>query len=53
MLRSKNGKFQFGQNVRPFGFIVIAIGGEYSSITKDFRVGSPNNINWSISYWNR
>lgn len=34
------GKVQLGQGVKATGFIVIAIGGAYASLTKDFRVGS-------------
>jgi len=40
MLNLKSGKAAIGQSVKALGFIVIALGGGYSSFTKDFRVGS-------------
>ena len=40
MIMDNKGKVQLGQGVKATGFIVIAIGGAYASLTKDFRVGS-------------
>lgn len=36
----KKGKVGFGHSVKAFGFIVIALGGGYASLTRDFRIGS-------------
>lgn len=35
----KKGKILIGQNVKAAGFVVIAIGAAYSSLTRDFRIG--------------
>lgn len=40
MLNNKKGIFPIGQTVKAVGFIVIAIGGGYASLSQDFRVGS-------------
>ena len=39
-MKNKTGKIQLGQSVKAFGFVVIALGGGYASLTKDFRIGS-------------
>ncbi len=36
---NKEGKVHLGQGVKAAGFI-IAVGGGYASLTKDFRIGS-------------
>ena len=36
----KKGKVRLGQGIKATGFIVIAMGGAYASLTKDFRIGS-------------
>jgi len=40
MKLNKIGKVPVGQTVKAIGFLVIAAGGGYSSITKDFRIGA-------------
>lgn len=40
MVKNKSGKIPVGQSVKAFGFVVIAMGGGYSALTKDFRIGS-------------
>ncbi|MBI4154722.1 hypothetical protein HY498_01410 [Candidatus Woesearchaeota archaeon] len=40
MFNNKKGVVSVGQTVKAIGFIIIAIGGGYASLTKDFRVGS-------------
>ncbi len=38
--RDKSGKIAIGSGVKTVGFLIIAIGGVYSSLTKDFKIGS-------------
>jgi len=37
---NKGGKVALSQSIKAFGFLVIAIGGGYSALAKDFRVGA-------------
>ena len=40
MIKNKSGKVAVGQTMKGIGFLIIAIGGGYASLTKDFRIGS-------------
>ena len=40
MIKDKTGKAPVGQSLKGIGFLIIAIGGGYASLTKDFRIGS-------------
>lgn len=37
---NKTGKIAVGQVLKSLGFVVIALGGGYASLAKDFRIGS-------------
>jgi len=40
MVQNKIGRIAIGQGIKAFGFVIIAIDGGYSSLTKDFKIGS-------------
>ncbi len=40
MIKDKSGKVAIGSAVKTVGFLIIALGGGYSSLTKDFKIGS-------------
>ena len=40
MMFDKKGRFFASHGVKAFGFVVIALGGGYASLTRDFRIGS-------------
>lgn len=37
---NKSGKVGLGHGVKAIGFVIIALGGGYASLTQDFRLGS-------------
>ena len=40
LIDTKGGKVGVGHGLKAFGFIVIALGGGYASLSRDFRTGS-------------
>ena len=38
--KDKKGNIGLGHGLKAFGFIVIAFGGGYASLSRDFRIGS-------------
>jgi len=40
IVKDKSGKVGVGHGLKAFGFIVIALGGGYASLSRDFRIGS-------------